>query len=195
MKFRGVNRTQQITQKPNTVMASSKQYRGEAAVHAFASRLLLRGHNPGRPLFDEGAADDIYVSIRGRKNLYRVQVKSRHINWSKKQTSSLSTTISIPASIGDEESPVDLVVVCLWDDERWYIGLFEGGDIRRLRSEGAGCLIDRKPPHSPELHFHPIIDLRSGVKFTFSKADVTSNFTEIGGHWDKLFPSRFLEPN
>jgi hypothetical protein len=172
-------------------MASELHYRGEAAVHAFASRILLRGHNPGRPLFDEGAADDIYVSMRGRKNLIRVQVKSCRIQWHAKKTVSKSSKVSIPASILDMDAPVDIVAVCLWDWKQWFIGVFDGEDMRRLRAANAGSHIVRKPPFSPELHFHPIVDLRSDPKFMFSQADVTPNFAETDGRWDEIFPSRF----
>lgn len=172
-------------------MASSKHYRGEAAVHAFVSRLLLRGHNPGRPLFDEGAADDLYVSMRGRKSVMRVQVKSREIKWYKKKRVTTSTKVSMPASIIDDDSPVDLVAVCLWDAEQWHIGVFGGTDIRELRANGAGSFVKRKPPHGDEIHFRAIIDMRGAKRVTFSKVDVTRCFLEREGGWDELFPSRF----
>ena len=172
-------------------MASELQYRGEAAVHAFASKLLLRGHKPGRPLFDEGAADDIYVSIRERKSIVRVQVKSSKIKWHPSKPVSTDMKISFPASILEEESPVDIVAVCLWDWNRWFMGLFEGSDTRLLRDQGFGCHILRRAPHSPEIHFRPKIDLTSGQKITFSGADVTRYFQEVGGRWDELFPTRF----
>lgn len=172
-------------------MASGKQYRGEAAVHAFVSRLLLRGHNPGRPLFDEGAADDLYISMRGRKTIIRVQVKSREIKWHTTKKVTTSTTVSLPASIADEDAPVDLVAVCLWDVERWHIGVFDGTDIRSLLRKNVGSQVRRKPPHGPELHFRAIIDLRGVKRVTFSGIEVTRNFAEQGGRWDELFPSRF----
>jgi hypothetical protein len=172
-------------------MASSRHYRGEAAVHAFVSRLLLRGHNPGRPLFDEGAADDLYVSVRGRKAVVRVQVKSRKIEWHTGRDISKSITVSIPDEIVDEESSLDLVVVCFWDEERWLIGLFDGSDIRRLLTSGVGCRVSRKHPHGPEIHFRTIIDLRAQRRLTFSGMDVSRHFLEKEGKWDELFPSRF----
>lgn len=171
-------------------MASSRHYRGEAAVHAFVSRLLLRGHNPGRPLFDEGAADDLYVSIRGRKDILRIQVKSRKIEWRVGSVISSSTKFSIPDEIIDDDSSLDVVVICFWDDERWLIGVFDGPDIRSLLSTGAGCRLKRKPPHGPEIHFRAIIDLRNGREVRFSGEDVSRNFRETGGRWDELFPAR-----
>jgi hypothetical protein len=172
-------------------MASNRHYRGEAAVHAFVSRLLLRGHNPGRPLFDEGAADDLYVSVRGRKSLVRVQVKSRKIEWHAGRNISKSITVSIPDEIVNEKSSLDLVVVCFWDEERWLIGLFDGSDIRQLLASGAGCRVPRKPPHGPEIHFRTIIDLSIERRLSFSGIDVSRNFQEKTGKWDEIFPSRF----
>ena len=160
-------------------------------MHAFVSRLLLRGHNPGRPLFDEGAADDLYVSIRGRKNVLRIQVKSRKIEWRSEGALSSSTKFSIPDEIIDDESSLDVVAVCFWDEERWLIGVFDGPDIRRLLVAGIGCRLKRKPPHGPEIHFRAIIDLRERRKITFTGEDVSDNFREIGGRWDELFPPRF----
>jgi len=108
---------------------------------------------------------------------------------------SRSTTIGLPDSIIDEESPVDLVVVCLWDAERWYIGLFDGGDIRRLLAGGMGSYVARRLPHSPELHFKVMIDIRSDRRVTFSGGEVTRNFAEENGRWDDIFPSRFAQEN
>ncbi len=172
-------------------MASSRHYRGEAAVHAFVSRLLLRGHNPGRPLFDEGAADDLYVSIRGRKAVFRIQVKSRKIDWHTGGVISSSIKFSVPDEIIDDDSSLDLVAVCFWDEARWLIGIFDGSDFRRLLSAGVGSRLKRKPPHGPEIHFRAIIDLRKECRVTFSGEDVSYNFKERGGRWDELFPSRF----
>lgn len=172
-------------------MASSRHYRGEAAVHAFVSRLLLRGHNPGRPLFDEGAADDLYVSIRGRKSLFRIQVKSRKIDWHPDGDISYSIKFSMPDEIIHEDSSLDLVAVCFWDQEKWLIGIFDGEDVRMLLSAGVGSRVKRKPPHGPEIHFRSIIDLRHERRVSFSSIDVSHNFRETGGRWDELFPSRF----
>lgn len=173
-------------------MASELQYRGEAAVHVFASKVLLRGHNPGRPLFDEGAADDIYVSVRGRKAIVRIQVKSCKIKWHPKEPTSIDLKVAFPASILQEDSSVDIVALCLWDWNKSYIGLFDGEDTRQLQEKGYGSLILRKPPHSKELHFRPKIELTQEPKFFLSGADVTKKFSESGGRWDEIFPSRFI---
>jgi hypothetical protein len=177
-------------------MASEIQFRGESMVYSVISRLLLRGYNSAKPIFDEGDGDDFWVALKGSKDpIRRIQVKSLYLKKSEKEknTESFEAKIQIPQSILD--GAVDIVVIGLWNFNHTFIGLFDGTDIRTILKNGIGGTINRKTktPHSPHFSFRFTVSIIGTIpKITCTKKlNVTHHFTMENGRWDELFPTRF----
>jgi hypothetical protein len=169
-------------------MASGKQFRGEAMVFSTISRLLLRGYNTARPVFDEGDGDDFWVSLKGSKErIRRVQVKSAFLN---KPAEKQVDPIQIPQSILD--GIVDIVAIALWDFDQTYIGLFDDGDIRSMTENGNIHPTGRiKPTHTAHFAFRYRLTCNGSIPRIFfgpvkRELDVTHHFTMDGGRWDEL---------
>ncbi|QTN32267.1 hypothetical protein HZ994_07960 [Akkermansiaceae bacterium] len=154
------------------------------------SKLLLRGYNAAKPIFDEGDGDDFWVALKGSSDRIRkIQVKSARLTkWDKRI--SMSVKIQMPQSILD--GTVNVVVVALWDEQQSFIGLFDASDVRMLHDSGIGGSINRKKlTHTPHFGFRFKVDLSQAsprVTCGTESRDVTRHFNWRGGRWDELFP-------
>lgn len=186
-------------------MASKNQYQGDAAIHATISRLLMRGYNSGRPIYDENDSDDFWIRGPSGKVL-RCQARSVSVKkWKKVRVNktwceirwSKADNIQFPESILSDG--VDIVVMCILHEDRFFIGLFDTNDITGLREGRRGGATNRKPKngrlsHRPTIGFKWSLDLRGEhPRIYFSKGkDVTLHFdNHKGGKWDELFPSKW----
>ncbi len=187
-------------------MASEKHYQGDAALYAALSQFLIRGYNPAKPLYDEADSDDFWIDSRKKNGISRCQARSsgfgrkgcKKIGKKKeKWVESLKgdeadATIQFPQSI--LEDGVDLVVMCLFHKDRFFVGLFDSKDINELLNEGCGGNTNRKEKEKqrPTISFRWSIKTSDKITKVFlNKKDVSSHFDQRCGKWDELFPSKF----
>lgn len=186
-------------------MASKLHYQGDAAIYSAISRLLMRGYNPAKPLYDEADSDDFW--IKGPNgDILRCQAKSATVkNWRKKRINgtweesreSKSAGIQLPQSI--LTGGVDIIAVCFRIEDQFLVGLFDAEDIAQLHvKEGRGGTSNRKPKNGKISHSETIgfkwsvdySDIIPKIKFSGGR-DVTQHFVSQGGRWDELFPSKY----
>lgn len=188
-------------------MASEKHYQGDAALYAALSQFLIRGYNPAKPLYDEADSDDFWIrNDFGEKKIFRCQARSSGFGgkgcekigkkemWvlrPKPKGDEANGTIQFPQSV--LEDGVDLVVMCIFHIDRFFIGLFDADDINKLRNKGSGGKTNRKEgKQRPTISFRWSIKIsENGAKVFLNKEDVSSHFDQRGGKWDELFPSKY----